>query len=684
MLCRTVPFRLLVIVAALSFAACPPPPPPPMDAGQPVVDAGVPVPCAKPESCRDQGLAAVCREGLCNPDVPCGSDFECSLGERCVRGRCFFTGCTKDADCATGKCRGDTYSCVECAVSADCPADRPVCDLARNTCASCQTDAQCPVPGPGRCGPQGACVHCLVDDDCPNGLTCGAGNVCTGVRRGQPCPPGTACGAGLSCVNLNNSPVCLPSCNLYQPMCAQGEICFRLTYANSNSLVFESNGPIGVCFREQAGLRGPRELCARDPATGGSNCQPNLQCVPETATTALCRTYCNPLVSGGCVGSERCVAFPGDFNGRQYGLCLPDTGFGQRCTRDGQCRGSLTCQPYDDPSASTDVSTICQFSLGAGAGLSPCAPRATDAGVASADLACRSGACRGDPLSAGSPPYFCFAACQADADCSIDGRTGVCDADFSVTTAFGTMGSVRGCRPGCESERTCAGYDAGVTCRVRLVQSATEPRLTRTCSPPQGAGRAGEPCVSSVQCRSGFCQLDDSRGVRRQGTCLEPCSTGSACGATPDAGVFAALSCLPVSVLASRGFDGQPNTADDRLLQVPLCAGAACATSDDCGADGGASAVCAPMVEPTGPALVSLRCQPRTLGTRAGGQSCAFDGDCASGTCGELQAPSMGVGRVCFEACTATSVCPAGTTCRVQGLRVSTTRGAASVDACAP
>ncbi|MCA3014678.1 MAG: hypothetical protein INH41_20035 [Myxococcaceae bacterium] len=678
--------RSLVASAALLLAACPPAPAPTPDAGVIVAfDAGAPVPCAKPESCRDVGLAAVCRDGFCNPDVPCGSDFECSLGERCSRGQCRFTGCTKDADCPTGKCLGDTYSCVECATSADCPADRPVCDVSRNTCASCRTDAECPVPGPGRCGPQGACVHCLVDADCPNGLTCGAGNVCAGVRRGEACPPGTACAPGLGCVNVNNNPTCLPTCSLYQPMCPQGEVCYRLTYANSNSLIFESRGPLGVCFREQAGLRSARELCVRDPATGGSNCQPNLQCVPETASTALCRTYCNPLVSGGCVGAERCVSFPGDSNGRRYGLCLPDTGFGQPCTREGQCRPNLSCQPYDDPSSFDDVSPICQFNVGPAAGLAPCAPRTTDAGVTvSADLACRSGACRQDPLTPGARPYFCFAACQSDADCSIDGRTGVCDEDFAVTTAFGTQGQARGCRPGCESEASCAAYDAGVTCRARLTSSPTEPRFTRTCSPPAGTLRGGAPCVAAVECRSGLCLVDDSRGVRRQGYCVEPCAQGSACPGPGPSGVFASPACLPLSLLASRGFDGQPNTPDDRLLQAPVCAGPACVTSADCAQDGGVGTVCAPMVEPSGPAVTTLRCLPRTTGVKGAGQACSFDAECTSGVCGALQAPSVGAGSVCFEACTGTSACPAGTTCRVAGMRVSTSRGPVQVDSCAP
>lgn len=675
--------RLLLSSAGVLLLALAPAcsnPMPAVDAGAPVVvDAGAPVACTKPEGCRDQGLSSVCREGFCNPDVPCGSDFECGLGERCLRGRCAFTGCTKNADCATGLCLGDTYTCVECATNGDCPRDRPVCNVETNSCQSCRTDAECTVPGPARCGPGGRCVHCLVNDDCPSGLSCGPSNLCVGAARNQPCPEGVACGAGLSCVQLAGNRVCLPTCNLYQPRCEMGEICFRLTYASSNALVFESQGPIGVCFASQPGFRGPRELCQRNQM-GSSNCQPNLQCVPESASTALCRTYCNPMMSGGCVSTERCVSFPGDSNGRRYGLCLPDNGFGAACSRDSQCRANLSCQPYDDPSTFDDLSPICQFSVGTGAGLSPCAPRPVDGGVVPADFACRSGACREDPLSGSTRPYFCFAACEQDSDCTIGARTGVCDGTFTFTSAFGTVGTVKGCRPGCDSEAACESYDAGVTCRARLLASATEPKLSFTCSPPLGQLRAGEACTTSSQCKSGLCQLDDSRGVRRRGACLEPCTPASGCAPT-DGGL--STSCLATSVLASRGFDGQPNTPDDRLLSAPLCAGPGCSTTQDCQVDGGAPFVCAPMVQPSGP-LVSLRCLPPTTGPRSGGQPCSSDVECQSGVCGALQSPSMGMGSVCFEACTATSTCPAGTTCRAQGLRITTTRGPASVDACAP
>jgi hypothetical protein len=645
-----------------------------------VADAGLrSIACGEPQACRVLGVEGVCREGVCNPQVPCGSDYECSLGEQCREQRCRFTGCVRDADCATGKCLGETFTCVECRSSVDCPRDRPVCDEKRNTCQSCQRDAECAVPGPARCSPLGACVHCLVDADCPNGLSCGSNNVCFGAQKNQPCPPGTACGAGLSCVMVNGNPQCLPTCNLYQPSCEMGEICFRLTYQNSNSLVFETQGPIGVCFGQQSGLRGPRELCIRSP-NGGSNCQPNLQCIPESATTALCRTYCNPLASGGCVGTEKCVAFVGDFNGRRYGLCLPDTGFGQSCGRDAQCRASLSCQPYDDPSSLNEVSNICQYSFGAGLGLAPCAARVTDAGVVvSADVVCRSGLCRGDPLTSSSHSYFCYASCEKDDDCSIGGRNGVCDGEFSVVTAFGTEGRVRGCRPSCTSEASCAPYDAGVACRLRLVQTPADPKLVRTCSPGLGSGRAGAVCLNDSDCRSGWCLLEDARGVRRApGYCLEACDGASGC-----ASAGFATDCANSTLLVSLGPDGVSNTPDDRLVETSLCVGQPCTTNETCVNDAGVRAICAPMVSASG-TFGALRCQPVASGSKGAGVSCATDLECQSGVCGTLQSPSTGSGKACFEACAAGSVCPNGMMCRAQGMQIQTMRGPLDVDTCAP
>jgi hypothetical protein len=323
------------------------------------------------------------------------------------------------------------------------------------------------------------------------------------------------------------------------------------------------------------------------------------------------------------------------------------------------------------------VGTVCQFNVGDAGALAPCAATAlADGGALSGDRACKSGKCMTDPLSS-SPstgPYFCFGACTADSDC---GDGGVCDADFLTSTAYGTQGLVRGCRPKCEAESQCAGYDAGVTCKVRTVVSTTTPQFTTTCSPSAGGLPAGASCTSSGQCRSSLCLLDDSRGVRRNGVCASPCIDGSSCPA--DAGTLP-LACQPTTYLLTRGVDAVAGTLDDRYATRRLCSGASCTTNDDC-----LGGVCAPVLSAANPlGALALRCAAPTAGTLRGGEACGTDVQCLSGVCGLLQAPSMGTGRACFEACTGSTVCAATMTCRAAGLQVATASSLVSLDSCAP
>ena len=641
------------------------------------IDAGVePTPCDSPEDC--VAFNGACRQRFCESDVPCSDDLECGLGERCVGSQCRFRGCTANTGCVTGFCDVSTYSCAECGASSDCPQERPVCDVALRQCVQCTRDDQCKTPGPAYCSSSGGCVGCLLDRHCPNGLKCSAGNFCVGAPASAPCPQGTSCGAGLVCVLLNMSPVCLEACTLYQPNCPTGQICFGLNYSSTTSLVFESMGPIGVCFQPNAGYRGLREPCVRSDT--GSNCQPNLQCIPESATLALCRSYCNPFASGTCPVGEKCTALVGDDYGREYGVCLADTGFGARCSGDAACRSGLTCQPYDVPSDNDDVGTVCQFNLGDGGAFAPCRDVAlTDGGVIPGDRSCRSATCVNDPLVFSPPtaPYYCFAACDADADC---GDAGVCDADFFVTTAYGTPGFVRGCRPRCQAERDCGGYDAGLTCRVRVNTSITPAQLNTTCSPSAGQLPAGAVCSFNGQCRSANCLLDDSRGVRRGGTCSSPCRAGDSCAL--DGGMK--VSCQPTTYLLSRGGDGVLGTADDQFATPQMCAGGSCDGDDDCRANGG-FAVCAPELSPANPlGAIALRCRGPITGGRRGGVSCFNDVECESGVCGTLQVPSTGTGRACFEACTGTTVCAATMSCRISGMRMQTAQATINLDSCAP
>ena len=668
---------LFVLAAAAALLGCPAPAPVP-DAAVVELDAGAaPTACDSPEDC--VSLGGVCRQRVCETDVPCSDDLECGLGERCVGSQCRFRGCTASSGCTTGFCDVATYSCAECGTSRDCPSERAVCDTGLRQCVQCTNDAQCQPPGPSHCSTDGRCVGCLADVHCPNGLKCSSGHFCVGAPSNAACPEGTSCGAGLVCVLLNSDPTCLAACALYQPSCAMGQICYGLHYTSTTSLVFESMGPIGVCFAPNPGFRGLREPCVR--GVTGSNCEPNLQCIPESASLALCRAYCNPFASGTCPVGEKCTAFVGDYSGREYGACLPDTGFGAKCKGDPACRPGLTCQPYDDPSDPDEVGSVCQFNVGDGGAFAPCRSSVlADGGVLAGDRACRTGKCVTDPLVFSPPtaPYYCFAGCGVDADC---GDAGVCDSDFLMTTAYGTQGYVRGCRPKCEAERDCSGYDAGLTCRVRVVSSSSTPQFTTTCSPSSGLLPAGASCTANGQCRSILCTQDDSRGVRRTGTCASPCRDGDACDVP---GGTLPMTCLPTTYLVSRGFDGVPGTPDDKFATPKLCAGAACTNNDDCRPDGG-PAVCAVELSASNPfGAVALRCRGPVSGMLRGGAPCSVDAQCESGACGTLQAPSTGTGRACFEACTAATACAATMSCRVRALALATQRGSVSLDSCAP
>jgi hypothetical protein len=674
---------LLPFSLALLLAACPGPAAidggTVIDAGS-TPDSGVEGPaCTTSRDCKLAESEGVCRTGRCTSAALCTDDVECGLGEGCVAGACRFTGCATNADCATGTCRTDVFTCSECGTNADCPTTRPVCDGA-NTCVQCSSDSQCAPPGPGHCdGPTGACVHCLEDKHCPNGLACGANRVCTGAKLNALCPMGIACDSGLICVALGGVNTCLNSCALSAPACKTGEICYKLTYSGGSGLVFDQGGPLGVCYLPQTGAKGYREACSRaTPSLSTSNCQPNLTCIPDSQNISLCRTFCDLNLSNACPTGEKCHPFKGDFNGRLYGLCYPDNGWGDACSKDSACKPNQSCTPYEDPSAADELAPICQFSVGAAPGLSPCKNTAlADGGIFLADKVCQSGSCQADPLLS-SVKFFCYSACKADGDCSVGARTGTCDGDF-VFPAGAATGTVKGCRPHCTSSAGCAEYGSNIACRSRYTPGYNPSFLT-TCAPFTGTGEPGAACSVNTQCRSGFCLLQDGRGSQRAGYCAEACDVAADCGL--DAGSRTGpLGCAPMTFLGFQGFDGVFGSADDQLLTARICGGAGCTTDDDC-----AGARCVPDVDPADAGFsLALRCRPsHASAVLEGGSACNQDAECASGVCGTLQAPSTGSGKVCFQACTAATVCPGTSTCRIGGMRVAAQFATVSFDSCAP
>jgi hypothetical protein len=628
------------------------------------------------------GLAAVCRQSLCVTHVPCADDLECGLGEDCVNKECAFTGCATNSDCATGLCRTDTFACAECGTDDDCPFDKPSCQLPAQKCVQCADDSQCPEPGPAHCDPLvGQCKGCLMDVHCPNGFKCEAG-VCTGAKQGQPCSLSIGCSAGLTCVMLGTQNLCLEACNAYQPQCPLGQICYTLKFTGTGSYVFDDGSLLGVCYMPAMNARGYRDSCIMD-AMGNSNCQPSLQCVPDSATGSTCRSYCDPGMSNACPSPEVCHPFVGDYTGRDYGLCYADNGYGTRCTADKQCNANEACVPFDDPSSFQGLSPICQFDTGSAPALAPCGDAVlSDGGAVKGNAQCASGACVGDEVPF-TQPYFCYGACATDADCSVGGRTGTCDQEYQFTSTSGVIGFITGCRPSCESTAGCNTYggDAGAfVCRPRLVTGATGGGLKLNCGAPGGSKGPGEPCAFGSECRSGYCNQSDVRGVRRLGYCMEACQQVGDC--TDDAGsATGPVGCLPSTFLGYQGPDGIPGTSDDVINVQTVCSGAACVQDDDCSADGGAR--CAPMVNPADAGLV-LRCQPAAspAAVEAGG-ACNVDNDCFSGACGTLTDGSSS--HVCFRACSmGGSPCPGSLSCRAGGFRLSTPTGPVLLDGCAP
>lgn len=677
--------RRLLLAPLVLLCACPNPGPVP-DAGQPVVDSGPPPrTCDSPEDCKAVGFDGVCRQNVCAKNVPCADDLECGLGEACVNRVCTFTGCVTDADCPTGRCRQQTFTCAECGEDADCPFNRPVCQQATQKCVQCANDSHCAPPGPAYCEAiSGSCMHCLTNDHCPNGLTC-AGGVCAGVPAGGGCPTGTACAEGLVCVNVGAQPTCLQGCNAYQPACPQGQICYTLKYSMSSSYVFDMGGLLGVCFTPIANARNYRDSCTID-AMGLSNCQPSLQCVPDSPATSTCRAYCDPGLPNACPAPEICHPFPGDFYGRKYGLCYADNGWGDSCTADSKCRTGQTCRVGPDPSTFDEVSTQCQFNVGTAPGLAPCANvSASDGGLVQPDRVCASGACRGDSVPS-TAPYFCFAACSTDSECSIGTRNGTCDGDYQFPSPGGFTAFVQGCRPGCSANATCDEYgvDGGLVCRPRLVTGSNNSGLKLNCGRPNlNAAGAGAPCVTNSQCTSGFCSFDDARGVRRQGYCLDACRTAADCAAASDGGAATGpLDCLATAFLGYRGPDFQPGTPDDVISVKSVCTGIACNEDEDCSSDGGVR--CVPDVSPADAGQYVLRCRPNANGGfREAGQACASNNECLSGACGQLGDNS----RICYRACdpAGAALCPAGLTCRAGAFRFTSTAGnIVTLDGCAP
>ena len=99
---------------------------------------------------------------LSGPDMFCLTSAQCADDAPiCALQHCrACMGSSDDAECAahnpmTPRCNTPTGTCVECLMSADCPAMMPVCNTATFTCRACQANSECTS---GICKADGTCA----------------------------------------------------------------------------------------------------------------------------------------------------------------------------------------------------------------------------------------------------------------------------------------------------------------------------------------------------------------------------------------------------------------------------------------------------------------------------------------------------------------------------------------------
>jgi hypothetical protein len=503
-------------------------------------------------------------------------------------------------------------------------------------------------------------VPCADNSECDQdqGLLCRDG-VCRAGQDGEPCGNGIACDEGLICT-LEPTNVCQRECNPAAAQCKPGLVCTP-TYDKSIGYEFDFDGGLdGVCDPPQAGA-GLGQPCTLLDNYGRSTCAPSLICIPDSSTTSVCRSFCDPAQPGSCAAPDQCHALPGSEFGQVLGACYPDNGFGAACQGQNDCPDGFACTPYDRYDGWFEWSAdVCEFSRGAKAGLAPCQH----------DWECASGIC---PLD--FTPVVCFAPCTQDTDCLIGNRYGACTGLHDI----GSAGLSQSCNPSCRSNADCVEYNG--VCRFGLQTSGSATaRYFTNCGDSYGGVKDGNACSGSfVDCISGTCLDIDGRGVQRRGYCSTPCLTSADCLQPGD--VSGPLDCLPTSVFVTAGADNVKGNNDDQVTILGMCSGVPCHEDADCSSDGGAR--CVPDVGASFADALILHCRPSTTAMLEAGAPCMQDAECASGACGLADSSND---TLCFSACSpGGTLCPGSLSCRAGAFRfVSASGKVSNFDGCAP
>jgi Cys-rich repeat protein len=105
--------------------------------------------------------------------VQCGLTADCPAGLRCAGETC-VQGCSSNSDCATiagTSCDDDDGICAQCDEGRGCSGATPYCAV-NHQCVACVSNGQCAGPTPICNTTAGRCVACLTSGDCGSGAVC--------------------------------------------------------------------------------------------------------------------------------------------------------------------------------------------------------------------------------------------------------------------------------------------------------------------------------------------------------------------------------------------------------------------------------------------------------------------------------------------------------------------------------
>jgi hypothetical protein len=531
----------------------------------------VPISCGTNADCIE-GFA--CRDTMCIPK--CGTDQECALNEKCLRGNCmckleignspkcynsnhFFSisvTCRVDNDCFLGhiclnnKCSFGCHADEDCSASETCRNNKCINPCSENPCgpnavctvanqrASCScVNNMLPSPTAKIGCVRAPATECTANRECGDGLAC-VNEMCRPV-----CANDDGCLNSERCINS----ICTPQCRRDND-CQNGEVCQGLTC-------------VAGCRSDQGcpnQLSCINQQCT-DPCTSPTACGTNALC--DSANHRKLCSCPEPLVGDPDVGchyeSQQCGVSKDCPPGHSCvdSVCQTQCRSDQNCLSDERCLRS-TCRAVCNSDASCGQGQICEKRL--------CTLGCrTDSSCAS-EKACINNKC--------SDPCEILGQCGACSQCEVvnHGVQCKCPSGLNGNPLSGCSAPVQRCNSYC----TCD--ESGVFCAEKCSadkdclcgQTCHKGKCREKCNP--GSCPPGQLCQNNAcmaGCRSNSDCTNDRSCINNQ--CLDPCLAGKACGKDAQCTV----SDHRALCLCPDGFQGEP---------TEKCVRYECQTNDDC------------------------------------------------------------------------------------------------------